>query len=74
MGFVYDIYLMPAAGRGGLDVLFEIPNFVDAAVRGCVDFDYIHGISEVYFGAGAAGVAGLALLHELGVGGAGFAV
>jgi hypothetical protein len=42
MDFVDDVYLMGALGGGKLDVLPQVPHFIDAPVRCPVDFNDVN--------------------------------
>ena len=74
MRLVDDVDLEPAAGGRRFQVLLQISDLLDAAVRGGVDLDDVQRKVAVDLLAGAASVARFAFFAELGVLGAFFAV
>ena len=59
VSFVENVDFEAIAGRAIAGGFAEFANFVDAAVGGGVDFDYVDGIPGANFGAGFADAAGL---------------
>ena len=59
MGFVENVDFEAVACGAIAGGFAEFADFVDAAVGGSIDFDYINGIAGANFGAGFADAAGL---------------
>ena len=60
MGFVEDVDLEAVAGGAVAGAFTQFADFVDAAVGGSVDLDYVDGVSGANLGAGFTNAAEVA--------------
>ena len=71
VGFVNDVDLTRTLGGGEVHLVPYVPDLVDAPVAGGVQFNDVHELAVVHRPAVVAGVAGVAVLDILAVGGLG---